>query len=74
MNSWDRIRNYLQEKVSAESYDNWLKGAVYVRTEGATLFVSVPDRETRTWLEKEYAAFGSKRASGTRAARGACLL
>ena len=56
MNSWDRIRSYLQEKVSAESYDNWLKGAVYVRTEGATLFVSVPDRETRTWLEKEYAA------------------
>ena len=41
--------------MSAESYDNWLKGAVYVRTEGATLIVSVPDRETRTWLEKEYA-------------------
>jgi chromosomal replication initiator protein len=56
MNSWDRIRNYLQQKVSAESYDNWLKGAVYVRTEETTLFVSVPDRETRTWLEKEYAA------------------
>ena len=46
----------LQEKVSAESYDNWLKGAVYVRTDGATLFVSVPDRETRTILEKEYSA------------------
>ena len=55
INSWDQIRNYLQQNVSAESYDNWLKGAVYVRTEGATLFVSVPDRETRTWLEKEYA-------------------
>jgi len=54
--SWDRIRNYLQQKVSAESYDNWLKGAVYVRTEGPTLFVSVPDRETCVWLEKEYAA------------------
>ena len=45
----------MQQKVSAESYDNWLKGAVYVRTEGATLIVLVPDRETRTWLEKEYA-------------------
>jgi chromosomal replication initiator protein len=56
MNSWDRIRGFLQEKVSAESYDNWLKGAVYVRTDGATLFVSVPDRETRTILEKEYSA------------------
>ena len=56
MNSWDRIRSYLQQNVSAESYDNWLKGAVYVRTEETTLFVSVPDRETCTWLEKEYAA------------------
>jgi chromosomal replication initiator protein len=56
MNSWDRIRGFLQEKVSAESYDNWLKSAVYVRTDGATLFVSVPDRETRTILEKEYSA------------------
>jgi chromosomal replication initiator protein len=46
----------LQQNVSAESYDNWLKGAVYVRTEETTLFVSVPDRETCTWLEKEYAA------------------
>jgi chromosomal replication initiator protein len=56
MNSWDRIRGYLQHNVSAESYDNWLKGAVYVRTEETTLFVSVPDRETCMWLEKEYAA------------------
>jgi chromosomal replication initiator protein len=56
MNSWDRIRSYLQQNVSAESYDNWLKGAVYVRTEETTLFVSVPDRETCMWLEKEYAA------------------
>jgi chromosomal replication initiator protein len=46
----------LQQKTSAESYDNWLKGAVYARTEEAVLFVSVPDRETCTWLEKEYAA------------------
>ena len=56
MNSWDRIRSYLQQKVSAESYDNWLKGAVYARMEETTLVVSVPDRETCTWLEKEYAA------------------
>jgi len=55
-NPWDRIRNYLQEKMSAESYDNWLKGTAYVRTEGAALFVSAPDRETRIILEKEYSA------------------
>ena len=51
MNSWDLIRNYLQQKLSAQSYDNWLKGTSFLETDGATLFVSVPDRETREWLE-----------------------
>ena len=54
MNDWDQIRNYLQRKVSADSYDNWLKGTACVGQEGDTLYVSVPDRETRLWLETEY--------------------
>ena len=54
MNYWDQIRNYLQARVSLESYENWLKGSSFVGLEGETLFVSVPDRETRTWLETEY--------------------
>ena len=29
MNYWDQIRNYLQQKVSAEGYDNWLKGTAF---------------------------------------------
>jgi chromosomal replication initiator protein len=56
MNFWDQIRNYLQHKVSAESYENWLKGTSFVGMDGDTLFVSVPDRETRTWLEAEFGA------------------
>ena len=56
INSWDRIRNYLQQKVSAESYDNWLSGTSYAGTVGDTLFVAVPDRGTRSWLEREYAS------------------
>ena len=56
MNYWDRIRQYLQDKVSAESYDNWLKGAQFQGVDGGTLLVAVPDNETRTWLETEYAA------------------
>jgi len=54
MNYWDRIRNYLQQKVTAEGFDNWLKGTAQVGQEGDTLYVSVPDRETRAWLETEY--------------------
>ena len=29
MNFWDQIRNYLQQKVSQEGYDNWLKGTSF---------------------------------------------
>src|SRR5437764_489222 len=54
MNYWDRLRNYLQQKVSVEGFDNWLKGTAQVGQEGDTLYVSVPDRETRSWLETEY--------------------
>ena len=56
MNDWDQVRNYLQKKVSAEGFDNWLKGTAQVGQEGDTLYVSVPDRETRAWLETEYSS------------------
>ena len=42
MNFWDQIRQHLQPQVSVESYDNWLKGAVFAGADGDTLFVSVP--------------------------------
>jgi len=56
MNYWDQLRNYLQRKVSAEGFDNWLKGTMQVGQEGDTLYVSVPDRDTRSWLETEYSS------------------
>jgi chromosomal replication initiator protein len=56
MNSWDQIRDYLQGRVSRQNYENWFSGTSYVSSEGETLFVSVPDRETRSLLETEYAA------------------
>jgi chromosomal replication initiator protein len=55
MNYWEQIRGYLQQKVSAESYNNWLAGTSFAGLDGDTLFVSAPDRETRAWLETEYA-------------------
>jgi len=54
MNVWDQIRESLQNKVSAESYNNWLRGTSFLGMEGDTVFVSAPDRETRAWLELEY--------------------
>src|SRR5580704_6934209 len=54
MNFWDQILSCLRPSVSRESYENWLNGTSFVGMEGDTLCVSVPDRETRTWLETEY--------------------
>jgi chromosomal replication initiator protein len=54
MNVWEQILEHLKKQVSAESYDNWLRGTSLLGTEGGTLFVSAPDRETRAWLEAEY--------------------
>src|ERR1043166_9229772 len=55
MNFWDQLLRYLQQRVSPAGYENWLKGTTFVGMDGDTLFVSTPDRETRTWLETEYA-------------------
>jgi chromosomal replication initiator protein len=55
MNFWESIRGYLQPRISAESYDNWLKGTNFMSADGGTLLVSAPDRETRVWLETELA-------------------
>jgi chromosomal replication initiator protein len=55
MNHWDQILKYLQHKVSQQSYENWFRGTSFVGVDGDTVFVSAPDRETRTWLETEYA-------------------
>ena len=43
------------KRSAAEGYENWLSGPSFVGMDGDTLFVSVPDRETRTWLKREYA-------------------
>ena len=56
MNYWDQIRNYIQQKVSTESYDNWLKGTGFAAQHGDTLLVSVPDQETQAWLETEFSS------------------
>ena len=51
---WDQLRQYLQTRVSAESYENWLSSASFQGMDGRTLMVAVPDQETRAWLQSEY--------------------
>ena len=54
MNYWDQLRNYLQQRVSTQEYENFLRGTAFAGLENATLSVAVPDRETRAWMEREY--------------------
>jgi chromosomal replication initiator protein len=55
MNYWDQIRNYLKDRVSPASYENWLCNARFHAVDGRILLVAVPDGETKVWLDTEYA-------------------
>src|SRR5215475_2912859 len=54
MNFWDQLRNYLRQRISHEAYENWIKGTSLIGVQADVLLVSVPDAETRVWLETEY--------------------
>lgn len=54
MNAWDLIKRQLETKLSAQSYQNWINPTSFSRIDGKTLWVSVPNGETRSWLESEY--------------------
>jgi chromosomal replication initiator protein len=56
MNIWDQIKNKISSKISAEAYQNWLSKTVFLKAEAGTLWVAVPDRVTKDWIEQEYSA------------------
>lgn len=55
MNTWEQIKNRISGTLSVEAYQNWLSKAVFLRASGDRLHVGVPDRETKDWIEQEYA-------------------
>ena len=55
MNSWEQIKKLISDNISLEAYQNWLSKTFFLRSEGAKLWVSVPDTATRDWIEQEYA-------------------
>ena len=54
MNAWDQIKQHLEQKLSPQSYQNWVSRTAFGEHEGDTLLVSVPDEETRIWMVTEY--------------------
>ena len=55
MSTWDRIKQYLSQTVSAESFKNWLAPTEQVEEFGETIVVRVPSEAAKAWMEQEYA-------------------
>jgi chromosomal replication initiator protein len=51
---WDLIKRALEQKLSTESFENWIARTQFSRVEGRTIVVSVPDGHTVSFLQEEY--------------------
>ena len=54
-NAWDRIKQALAAKISAQAYQNWVMRTTYEGFEGGVVRVGVPDQVTKDFMEQEYA-------------------
>jgi chromosomal replication initiator protein len=56
MNAWDRIKQELTTKISAEAYHNWVSRTSFRALADGRLRVQVPDELTREWMQTEYSS------------------
>ena len=55
MNEWGCVLAYLRERISRESYKNWLEPVRFLEVDaGGCLRLAVPNKNAKTWLETEY--------------------
>src|SRR5713226_1531670 len=54
MNTWDLIKRQLESKLSTDSYQNWISKTEFSHIQDNTLYVVVPNEETRIWMDREY--------------------
>jgi chromosomal replication initiator protein len=54
MNAWELVKQTLAASLSEESFENWVVRTSLAKTDGDTIFVSVPNEATRDWMEREY--------------------
>ena len=55
MNPWDQIKQQLEVTLSPEGYQNWVSRSTFRQLASGVLHVSVPNAESKAWLETEYA-------------------
>jgi chromosomal replication initiator protein len=51
---WDLIKQALEQKLSTESFENWIARTQFSRVDGRTIVVNVPDGHTVSFLQEEY--------------------
>jgi chromosomal replication initiator protein len=54
MNAWDSVKDKLEDLLSTESFQNWVSRTKFSGSDGHVLKVSVPDQQTRKWMQTEY--------------------
>lgn len=56
MSVWENALDRLSKKISAHSFDMWVRPVVLVATEPDRLILRAPTETNRTWFEKHYLA------------------
>ena len=54
MNTWDLIKRQLEQRLTPDSYENWVSRTEFSHIDGHWVWVSVPNEATRNWMESEY--------------------
>jgi chromosomal replication initiator protein len=61
---WDLVKEQLQKKLSAESFENWIARTRFAGIEGKTMLATAPDRQTAAFLLEEYGPLINTLAAG----------
>lgn len=54
MDSWQQIKSKLSGQIPWESFQSWFGPTTYCGADGDKILVSVPNRETSEWIEREF--------------------
>ncbi len=54
MDVWQQIKEKLGSQIPRESFQSWFASTSFRGEDGARLFVSVPNPETKEWIEREF--------------------
>jgi chromosomal replication initiator protein len=61
---WDFVKEQLRQKLSAESFENWISRTRFSGIDGKKLLVTAPDRQTARFLLEEYGQLINALAAG----------